>query len=44
MSIRKLMHAHNKRQHLVENARTCMRLREMGFKLGTTRRNRQLSR
>jgi len=36
MSIRKLMHAHNKRQHLWENARTLHGgLREMGFKLGT---------
>jgi 8-amino-7-oxononanoate synthase len=36
MSIRKLMHAHNKRQHLWENARTLHGgLRDMGFKLGT---------
>jgi 8-amino-7-oxononanoate synthase len=36
MSIRKLMHAHNKRQHLWENARTLHGgLRAMGFKLGT---------
>jgi 8-amino-7-oxononanoate synthase len=35
-SIRKLMHAHNKRQHLWENARKLHSgLREMGFKLGT---------
>ncbi|OQW79715.1 MAG: 8-amino-7-oxononanoate synthase [Proteobacteria bacterium ST_bin14] len=35
-SIRKLMHAHNKRQHLWENARRLHGgLREMGFKLGT---------
>ena len=36
MSIRKLMHAHNKRAHLWENARTLHAgLKEMGFKLGT---------
>ncbi|CAN5228613.1 pyridoxal phosphate-dependent aminotransferase family protein [soil metagenome] len=36
MSIRKLMHAHNKRQHLWENARTLHGgLKAMGFKLGT---------
>ncbi len=36
MSIRKLMHSHNKRAHLWENARTLHGgLREMGFKLGT---------
>ncbi|WP_184000665.1 serine palmitoyltransferase [Sphingomonas kyeonggiensis] len=35
-SIRKLMHAHNKRAHLWENARTLHGgLKEMGFKLGT---------
>ena len=35
-SIRKLMQAHNKRQHLWENARRLHGgLREMGFKLGT---------
>ena len=35
-SIRKLMHAHNKRAHLWENARTLHAgLKEMGFKLGT---------
>ena len=35
-SIRKLRHAHNKRQHLWENARTLHGgLKEMGFKLGT---------
>ncbi len=35
-SIRKLMHAHNKRQHLWENARRLHGgLTEMGFKLGT---------
>ncbi|MBO9714295.1 aminotransferase class I/II-fold pyridoxal phosphate-dependent enzyme [Sphingomonas sp.] len=35
-SIRKLMHAHNKRQHLWENARRVHGgLKEMGFKLGT---------
>ncbi|HVJ00213.1 MAG TPA: aminotransferase class I/II-fold pyridoxal phosphate-dependent enzyme [Sphingomonas sp.] len=35
-SIRKLMHAHNKRAHLWENARTLHRgLTEMGFRLGT---------
>lgn len=35
-SIRKLRHAHNKRQHLWENARTLHGgLRAMGFKLGT---------
>jgi 8-amino-7-oxononanoate synthase len=35
-SIRKLMHAHNKRQHLWENARTLHGgLKAMGFKLGT---------
>ncbi|OYY91041.1 MAG: 8-amino-7-oxononanoate synthase [Sphingomonas sp. 28-66-16] len=35
-SIRKLMHAHNKRQHLWENARALHDgLRAMGFKLGT---------
>jgi 8-amino-7-oxononanoate synthase len=35
-SIRKLMHAHNKRQHLWENARMLHGgLKEMGFKLGT---------
>lgn len=36
MSIRKLRHAHNKRQHLWENARTLHGgLKEMGFRLGT---------
>ena len=36
MSIRKLMHAHNKRQHLWENARTLHGgLKAMGFTLGT---------
>jgi 8-amino-7-oxononanoate synthase len=36
MSIRKLMHADNKRQHLWENARTLHGgLKAMGFKLGT---------
>jgi len=36
MSIRKLMHAHNKRAHLWENSkRLHSGLREMGFKLGT---------
>ena len=36
VSIRKLMHAHNKRQHLWENARAVHAgLTEMGFKLGT---------
>ena len=35
-SIRKLAHAHNKRQHLWENARFLHgRLRELGFRLGT---------
>jgi 7-keto-8-aminopelargonate synthetase-like enzyme len=35
-SIRKLMHAHNKRQHLWENARTLHgNLKALGFKLGT---------
>ena len=35
-SIRKLMHAHNKRQHLWENARRMHQgLREMGYTLGT---------
>jgi len=35
-SIRKLMHAHNKRQHLWENARKLHGgLKEMGFRLGT---------
>lgn len=35
-SIRKLMHAHNKRQHLWENARKMHSgLREMGYTLGT---------
>jgi 8-amino-7-oxononanoate synthase len=35
-SIRKLRHAHNKRQHLWENARTLHAgLKEMGFRLGT---------
>ncbi|MBY0520437.1 MAG: aminotransferase class I/II-fold pyridoxal phosphate-dependent enzyme, partial [Sphingomonas sp.] len=35
-SIRKLMHAHNKRQHLWENARRLHGgLRAMGFRLGT---------
>jgi 8-amino-7-oxononanoate synthase len=35
-SIRKLMHAHNKRQHLWENARTLHgNLQALGFKLGT---------
>jgi 7-keto-8-aminopelargonate synthetase-like enzyme len=35
-SIRKLMHAHNKRAHLWENARTLHGgLKAMGFKLGT---------
>ena len=35
-SIRKLQHAHNKRQHLWENARAVHSgLKEMGFKLGT---------
>ncbi|MBO9622331.1 MAG: aminotransferase class I/II-fold pyridoxal phosphate-dependent enzyme [Sphingomonas sp.] len=35
-SIRKLMHAHNKRAHLWENARTLHAgLKAMGFKLGT---------
>ena len=35
-SIRKLMHAHNKRQHLWENARMLHGgLKAMGFKLGT---------
>ncbi len=37
-SIRKLMHAHNKRAHLWENARTLHHgLTEMGFTLGTER-------
>jgi len=36
MSIRKLMHAHNKRAHLWENSkRLHSGLREMGFRLGT---------
>jgi 8-amino-7-oxononanoate synthase len=36
MSIRKLRHAHNKRQHLWENARALHGgLKEMGFRLGT---------
>jgi 8-amino-7-oxononanoate synthase len=36
MSIRKLRHAHNKRAHLWENARTLHGgLKEMGFRLGT---------
>jgi 8-amino-7-oxononanoate synthase len=36
MSIRKLRHAHNKRQHLWENARTLHGgLKRQGFKLGT---------
>jgi 8-amino-7-oxononanoate synthase len=36
MSIRKLMHAHNKRQHLWENARALHGgLKAMGFRLGT---------
>jgi 8-amino-7-oxononanoate synthase len=35
-SIRKLMHAHNKRQHLWENARTLHgNLKALGFRLGT---------
>lgn len=35
-SIRKLMHAHNKRQHLWENTRTMHQgLRDMGYTLGT---------
>ncbi len=35
-SIRKLMHAHNKRQHLWENARTLHAgLKALGFRLGT---------
>jgi 8-amino-7-oxononanoate synthase len=35
-SIRKLMHAHNKRQHLWENTRAVHRgLRDMGYTLGT---------
>jgi 8-amino-7-oxononanoate synthase len=35
-SIRKLMHAHNKRQHLWENTRAVhLGLREMGYTLGT---------
>ena len=35
-SIRKLMHAHNKRQHLWENARTLHgNLKSLGFRLGT---------
>lgn len=35
-SIRKLMHAHNKRAHLWENARTLHGgLKAMGFRLGT---------
>jgi 7-keto-8-aminopelargonate synthetase-like enzyme len=43
-SVRKLMHGSNKRAHLWENSKTLHKgLRDLGFQLGTTSRNRRSS-